>query len=120
MPEEIPHLVKPWKPHCGPPAPHRVMLSRKHGWSMPPNTRKVDRSTPFGNPFRVGDRVGGETIHTVEDMLARYKAHAIARICLPEWQALKGLNLACWCKLNEPCHADILLELLNPPKPRKP
>ena len=26
---------------------------------------------------------------------------------------LKGKNLACWCPLNQPCHADILLELAN-------
>jgi hypothetical protein len=28
-------------------------------------------------------------------------------------QALKGKNLACWCKLDEPCHADFLLRLAN-------
>jgi len=26
---------------------------------------------------------------------------------------LKGINLACWCKLSDPCHADVLLELAN-------
>jgi hypothetical protein len=26
---------------------------------------------------------------------------------------LRGKNLACWCKLGQPCHADILLELSN-------
>lgn len=26
---------------------------------------------------------------------------------------LRGKNLACWCKLDQPCHADILLELAN-------
>ena len=26
---------------------------------------------------------------------------------------LKGKNLSCWCKIGEPCHADILLELAN-------
>jgi hypothetical protein len=25
--------------------------------------------------------------------------------------ALKGLDLACWCPLDQPCHADVLLEL---------
>lgn len=28
---------------------------------------------------------------------------------------LRGKNLACFCKLDEPCHADVLLELANPP-----
>ena len=26
---------------------------------------------------------------------------------------LKGKNLACWCPLDQPCHADILLKLAN-------
>jgi len=26
---------------------------------------------------------------------------------------LRGKNLACWCSLSEPCHADILLKLAN-------
>jgi uncharacterized protein DUF4326 len=31
----------------------QVQLQRTKGWRMPPNTRKVDRSTIFGNPFDV-------------------------------------------------------------------
>ena len=26
---------------------------------------------------------------------------------------LAGKNLACWCPLDQPCHADVLLELAN-------
>lgn len=26
---------------------------------------------------------------------------------------LAGLDLACWCPLDQPCHADVLLELAN-------
>lgn len=26
---------------------------------------------------------------------------------------LRGKNLACWCPLDHPCHADVLLELAN-------
>lgn len=28
-------------------------------------------------------------------------------------QALRGKDLACWCRLDQPCHADVLLELAN-------
>ena len=35
---------------------------------------------------------------------------------LPE---LRGKDLACWCKEGEPCHADVLLELANPPDPNQ-
>lgn len=28
-------------------------------------------------------------------------------------ESLRGKNLACFCMLDEPCHADVLLELAN-------
>jgi hypothetical protein len=28
-------------------------------------------------------------------------------------KALRGKNLACWCKPGTPCHADVLLEIAN-------
>lgn len=28
--------------------------------------------------------------------------------------ALRGKNLCCWCPLDGPCHADVLLDLANP------
>jgi hypothetical protein len=27
--------------------------------------------------------------------------------------SLRGKNLACWCRLDQPCHADVLLEIGN-------
>lgn len=30
---------------------------------------------------------------------------------------LAGRDLACWCPLGQPCHADVLLELANPGLP---
>jgi hypothetical protein len=29
--------------------------------------------------------------------------------------ALRGRDLACWCALGQPCHADVLLEIANAP-----
>jgi Domain of unknown function (DUF4326) len=31
-------------------------------------------------------------------------------------KAARGKNLACWCPLDQPCHADFLLELANQPE----
>jgi hypothetical protein len=31
--------------------------------------------------------------------------------CVPQ---LQGVNLACWCQVGAPCHADVLLEIANP------
>lgn len=33
--------------------PQRIQLSRKNGWRMPPNCVKVDRTTRWGNPWRI-------------------------------------------------------------------
>jgi hypothetical protein len=33
----------------------------------------------------------------------------------PDLAELRGKNLACWCALDQPCHADVLLELANRP-----
>jgi hypothetical protein len=30
---------------------------------------------------------------------------------------LRGKDLACWCPLGVPCHADVLLEIANVPTP---
>lgn len=30
-------------------------------------------------------------------------------------EQLRGRDLACWCDTNKPCHADVLLEIANPP-----
>jgi hypothetical protein len=30
-----------------------------------------------------------------------------------DFRELRGMDLICTCKLNEPCHADVLLELAN-------
>jgi hypothetical protein len=87
--------------------PKRVQLSRKAGWRMPPNTVKVDRSTRWGNPFRVG--VGG--CATAAEAASAYRCLMLSegRDVTP----LHGRNVACWCRLDQPCHGDVLLELAN-------
>jgi len=37
-------------------------------------------------------------------------------LILPELiEPLRGKNLACWCRLDQPCHADVLLKIANAP-----
>lgn len=31
----------------------------------------------------------------------------------PDLEPLRGRDLVCWCPLDQPCHADVLLELVN-------
>lgn len=106
--------------------PLRLRLSRRRGFSLQAESRAanglpalvVARPSRWGNPFRVGDpRPGGKGAP-----LALTECVYLFR---RRWQAmptplrdaslapLRGKNLACWCPLDAPCHADILLALAN-------
>jgi hypothetical protein len=100
--------------------PVRVQLQRRRGWRMPPNTVKVDRSTQWGNPLRVGP--GYSAAQAVADyrlwLAGKFIVHSDGldrNAPLPGAirASLRGKNLACWCPLGQPCHADVLLALAN-------
>lgn len=79
---------------------------------MPPNTRKVDRTTPYGNH-------AGRGLADPNAALAAFR-HWVESAADAKWResaraALRGKNLACWCRLGEPCHADFLLAWLEEP-----
>ena len=97
--------------------PQRIQLSRRKGWRMPENTVKVDRSTKWGNRYRPGGPVWrnkgvGKVKDAAEavDLFRRLQAPHMVDIA-----QLRGKNLACWCRPEKPCHADVLLELANRP-----
>jgi len=97
--------------------PHRVQLSRRKGWRMPPGAVKVDRSTRWGNPYQ------GEGKDPDRAMLVRLFRDHMMRPEQAEKRAevqreLRGKTLACWCPLDQPCHADVLLEIANEGMPR--
>lgn len=86
--------------------PHGVQLSRKKGWRMPPNTIRVTRPGPWGNPFRVG--VDGDAAECV----AKFRERAMDMANTIRLR-LRGKNLACCCPLGAPCHRNVLLEIAN-------
>lgn len=96
--------------------PKRIQRKRIKGWRKPKNTLCVDRSTPFGNPFKVGVKYTSlSKIATQQDAVNLFKQHIEL---FPKWkelikEKLKGKDLACFCSLDDPCHADILLEIAN-------
>lgn len=104
--------------------PVRIQLSRAKGWRMPPNTVKVDRSTKWGNQIVVGSERGiGYRPWTAEDAVEAFRhdmEYAISDKASGEppldLSPLRGKNLACWCRLDQPCHADVLLKLANAPE----
>ena len=95
--------------------PCRVQLSRKKGWRMPPNTVKVSRPGKWGNPFVVGSYDFATPQWAVKCFAEHQgKASGYGIPSTAEIQReLRGKNLACWCALAQPCHADVLLELAN-------
>lgn len=106
--------------------PQRIQLSRRKGWRMPPNTVKVDRSSTWGNPFVIGEypplpmahRYGDEKIVDATHAVKMFRRALIESLkeddrAVDHLLKLRGKNLACWCHLDQPCHADILLDLAN-------
>ena len=71
----------------------------------PPFGHKIDALTEAVRQFREGIVTPGphhsrfiDPVPTVDDV----------------FKYLGGKSLACWCPLDKPCHADVLLELANP------
>lgn len=52
---------------------------------------------------------------TAEDVTLLY--HKYIRDRAIDLTPLRGKNLACWCALDKPCHADLLLRLAITPAP---
>lgn len=92
--------------------PMRVQLSRRKGWRMPPNTVKVDRTTMWGNrtAHALGIKDRGHAVRVFEEWLAESASYAWKGRAKIE---LRGKNLACWCPLDGPCHAETLLKFVN-------
>lgn len=111
--------------------PIRIQRKRTKGWKMPENTVYVGRPTKWGNPFTLEEelkRVSPLWPHIKENsklktvfeyalsfMMFNYERFMNRNTSLTEEakKELKGKNLACWCKVGEPCHADVLLEIVN-------
>lgn len=107
--------------------PQRVQRKRSKGWRMPPNTVCVTRGTDFGNTFIVNPHVkpGSKSgvsyicVPTVEDavecfeLMVREDTPAMREFCAKIKAELRGKNLACFCPLTSPCHADVLLKIAN-------
>jgi hypothetical protein len=53
----------------------------------------------------------------IEQEIMTVRPHMRAEVLLADLHELRGKNLACWCREGEPCHADVLLELANAPRP---
>jgi hypothetical protein len=105
----------------------RIQLRRTKGWRLPAGVIVVSRPSKWGNPHRV---IGANRVvepFGLEHWCATGEARGVAVRLYREDLAdgrlpytdedvaaeLRGKDLACWCQLDQPCHADVLLELAN-------
>ena len=120
--------------------PQRIQRKRSSGWRKPGGCVCVDRTTGFGNPFPVHRcnstsqavtrpvwSVGTWTGPAMWFKDTRQEAIALAVEAYRAWinqpqqdtlrekaaLVLKGQDLICWCPVDQPCHADVLLEIAN-------
>jgi Domain of unknown function (DUF4326) len=70
---------------------------------QPPGLRR----SPYANLYPV--RTYGPA-----ESLRLYRLHVESVDLAALRRNLAGRDLACWCPLNQPCHADVPLELANP------
>jgi len=89
--------------------PQRIQRKRTTGWKMPDGAIYVGRPTMWGNRFHVGLPANP----TAEDCVRRFRAEQVEEYDEHNLSFLRGKDLACWCALDQPCHADVLLELAN-------
>jgi hypothetical protein len=116
--------------------PERIQLSRRKGWRKPESTVVVARPSRWGNPIRIekstvpdlpfavygmiGNLLGlhGSMVEAREHVVEVFRNWTDSgnlHLLYPgaDIAELRGKNLGCWCPLDQPCHADVLLELAN-------
>ncbi len=101
--------------------PVRIQRRRTKGWRMPPDTVCVSRPSLHGNKYRVGiDGTAAECVAKFRGDWEWGLSHPLGKLVLQSsLDDLRGKNLACWCALDQPCHADVLLELANGLVPKR-
>jgi Domain of unknown function (DUF4326) len=112
--------------------PKRIQRRGVKGWRMPEGAVYVGRGSKWGNPYRVdvslavdkrGDlrcRDGCYWLMSPKEAVFAYRhvhlpfyTNPRRRVGALDLTELRGKDLACWCALDQPCHADVLLELAN-------
>jgi hypothetical protein len=122
-------------------APKRIQRRRTKGWRMPEGAIYVGRPTLWGNPwtpngywdagYSGSQRVALDAcIENFRAWMTRTRSSWTGDVPTgpikapgrpmvyhepPDVSPLRGKDLACWCPLDQPCHADVLLELANAP-----
>lgn len=93
--------------------PVRIQRKRTKGFRLQdasPNGLPVvyvGRPTKWGNPFSIAEYGRDLAIFNYRQRLKNMV------LIGTDFSELRGKNLACFCPLDQPCHADVLLEIAN-------
>jgi len=89
--------------------PQRYQRSRRKGARLPEGVVVVTRPTKWGNPhpLSLGRAEAIRRYH--DDLLAGRLEISVADV----QRELRGRDLACYCPLDQQCHADVLLAIAN-------
>jgi hypothetical protein len=89
--------------------PQRFQRSRRKGARLPDGAVVVTRPTKWGNPHPLSLGRPEAVRRYREDLLAGRLAITVEDVR----RELRGRDLACYCPLDGPCHADVLLTVAN-------
>ena len=90
--------------------PRRLQRSRRKGARLPAGTVVVSRPTKWGNPHPLALGRAEAVRRYRDDLLAGRLPVSVDDVR----RELGGKDLACYCPLDEACHADVLIEIANP------
>jgi len=76
---------------------------------MPPNTVYVGRPSKWGNPYPLYSEGDRQLVIDLYSGWLEAKLEKDSHFLDP----LRGKDLACWCPLDKPCHADVILKILG-------
>jgi hypothetical protein len=93
-------------------APKRVRIRGDlYHPEVPAGAVRVTRPTRWGNPYPIQAYGRRNAIR-----LYRTRLELDTELVEAARRELAGKDLACWCPLDQPCHADVLLEIANHPE----
>ncbi len=98
--------------------PKRIQRKRTKGWAKPFLSVCVTRPSYFGNPAVIGKSFEGEIVEDARHAVTIFEDGIKDGLeGFPTSERIKaelrGKDLACWCPLDQPCHADVLLRIAN-------
>jgi hypothetical protein len=97
----------------------RIQRQRTKGWRLPADAVYVGRPTKWGNPWQKepgalsAQGAVDAYVRSIQQSDAGGRFHHGCPTSVAIREHLAGKDLACWCPLDQPCHADVLLRIAN-------